>query len=611
MRTNSRIIYGPIYALLFLLTSLTPASAFNPNPPAAPVRLIFIHHSTGENWLADANGRLGISLRNNNYFVSDTNYGWGPDSIGDTTDIGHWWNWFRGPNSTTYLPALYSEGGKHSAYSRLSSAPSGKNQIIMFKSCFPNSALQGSPSDPVPPIGSNPLRGEDSSSVNHTVANAKGIYIDLLEYFGTRQDRLFIVVTAPPLSDPTYAANARAFNQWLTNTWLKDYPHNNVAVFDFYNLLTTNNGGPNINDLRKETGNHHRLWDNVIQHRTDGDDDPSPNTLEYPSGDDHPSQAGNRKAAAEFAELLNIYYHCWKGTGDCPPYGDSNATSLQAKAVSPSQVMLSWRNRTNGETGFRIERKTGNCSSGAAWSLLDTAGKNEEIYIDTTASAGSTYSYRARAFKGAANYAYSNCSSAATGAAGTPSAVEDLKAVSVSSSMIRLTWTDTSGSTDNFRIYRKKGSNAWALIHTTAGAGTLQFDDTNAAGNPAVTGYSYYVSACNASGCSPTSAIAAVPFRPSALTATADFNNQLSLSWQENSNSETGFQIFRKSGACSSAGAWTELIALNANTSFFVNTGLATGTTYSYKVRAFIRSDVQPYADGYSSWSSCSEATVQ
>ncbi|MCL5957721.1 MAG: hypothetical protein M1358_00130, partial [Chloroflexi bacterium] len=55
-------------------------------PAGKPVRLIFIHHSTGENWLADDNGGLGLALRDHNYFVSDTNYGWGPDSIGDTTD---------------------------------------------------------------------------------------------------------------------------------------------------------------------------------------------------------------------------------------------------------------------------------------------------------------------------------------------------------------------------------------------------------------------------------------------------------------------------------------------------------------------------------------------
>jgi len=178
----------------------------------------------------------------------------------------------------------------------------------MFKSCFPNSALQGSVNDPVPAIGSNPLRGEGSGSEDHTVANAKGIYIDLLEYFKTRPDKLFVVITAPPLTDATYADNARAFNNWLINDWLTGYTAGNVFVFDFYNVLTSNGGNANTNDLGSESGNHHRWWNDSVQHKTDGDNDGSPNTLEYPTGDDHPSRAGNLKATAEFVPLLNNAY---------------------------------------------------------------------------------------------------------------------------------------------------------------------------------------------------------------------------------------------------------------------------------------------------------------
>jgi hypothetical protein len=284
------------------------AAVLNPNKPNSPVRLIFIHHSTGQNWLADSNGSLGTALRDNNYFVSDTNYGWGPNSIGDRTDIGHWWDWFRGPNSATYLASLYAESGQNSSYSRLATAPAGENEIIMFKSCFPNSALRGNPGDPVPAIGSNPLKSQSSGSSYHTVANAKGIYIDLLEYFKTRQDKLFVVITAPPLSSSTYAANARIFNNWLVNDWLADYPYRNVAVFDFYDVLTSNGGNANTNDLGLATGNHHRWWQGGMQHKTDG----GGNTLAYPTGDDHPSKAGNLKATGEFVTMLNIFYHNYK-----------------------------------------------------------------------------------------------------------------------------------------------------------------------------------------------------------------------------------------------------------------------------------------------------------
>jgi hypothetical protein len=306
---------APMIGMDFARTMAT----LNPAPPLQPARLIFIHHSTGQNWLADENGGLGIALRDNNYFVSDTNYGWGPDSIGDHTDIGNWWEWFRGPGSAAYLASLYSESGQHSSYSRLATTPVGSNEIIMFKSCFPNSALRGGPDDPVPDIGNNPLKGVSSGSVDHNVANAKGIYLDLLNYFSAHQEKLFVVITAPPLSDPTYAANARAFNDWLVNEWLADYPYRNVAVFDFYNILTTNGGNANTSDLGSATGNHHRWWQGGIQHKTDGDNDPNPNVLEFSSGDDHPSQAGNLKASGEFVTMLNIFYHNWKDADITPP----------------------------------------------------------------------------------------------------------------------------------------------------------------------------------------------------------------------------------------------------------------------------------------------------
>ncbi len=275
---------------LYTLASMPPL-ADDPNPPTDTVKLVFIHHSCGENWLGDGNGGLGIALRGNNYFVSDTNYGWGPDGIGDRTDITDWPEWFRGPHSSTYLSALYTEYGDHSYnYSRLTDPDPGReNEIIMFKSCFPNSNLEGNPDDPPAP------------GAGLTVSNAKYIYNDLLSYFTTRQDKLFVVITAPPVQDPTYAANARAFNTWLVEDWLYDYSHNNVAVFDFYNVLT-------------DPDNHHRFHNGAIEYINDRGGD----TLYYPTGDDHPSSTGNQKASAEFVPLLNVFFHRWRGGAAAP-----------------------------------------------------------------------------------------------------------------------------------------------------------------------------------------------------------------------------------------------------------------------------------------------------
>jgi hypothetical protein len=316
----------PAMSTLAAVSSATPAATDtppgvplsragdDPTPPVSPVKLVFIHHSTGEGWLGDEQGKLGIALRNNNYFVSDTNYGWGPDSIGDNTDIGHWWMWFRGPNRDTYAAALFNEGGQNCSYSRLDTDPSGENQIIMFKSCFPNSQLGGRPDDP-PATGDNLLRGQDASSEHMTVANAKGIYNDILTYFATRQDKLFVVITPPPLvessTDAEAAANARAFCNWLVYDWLRDYPYKNVAVFDFHNVLTSNGGNEQTNDLASPSGNHHRWFGGTVQHVQSV----ANNYSEYGSDpyDSHPTPAGGQKASAEFVKLLNVLYHRWAG----------------------------------------------------------------------------------------------------------------------------------------------------------------------------------------------------------------------------------------------------------------------------------------------------------
>ena len=143
--------YGGIVFFILIALLLTASSPHlqtpDTSPPEQTVKLIFIHHSTGENWLTDGYGDLGRTLGENNYFVSDTNYGWGPDSIGDRTDIPNWTEWFASENTSTYMDALFNESEQHASYARTLSEPGGENEIIMFKSCFPNSALEGSPSD--------------------------------------------------------------------------------------------------------------------------------------------------------------------------------------------------------------------------------------------------------------------------------------------------------------------------------------------------------------------------------------------------------------------------------------------------------------------------------
>jgi hypothetical protein len=299
-----------------LTSSIAEAAPFeqggDSDPPEKSVKLIFIHHSTGENWLMDGYGGLGLALQENNYYVSDTNYGWGPEGIGDRTDIPDWEEWFSSENTPTYLEALFREGDQHADYTRSGADPGGENEIILFKSCFPNSDLDGSPDDPP---------AEDGwLSVGH----AKYVYNEILQYFGQHPEKLFVVITAPPLSDRSNAANARAFNLWLMNDWLAedDYPYQNVAVFDFYNVLTGKDG-------------HHTFENGEEVHQIASKD-----TLHYPSGDDHPSKKGSQKATSEFIPLLNYFYQRWQAGNPAPleaaNQDDSQAASQTDETPAPS-----------------------------------------------------------------------------------------------------------------------------------------------------------------------------------------------------------------------------------------------------------------------------------
>lgn len=302
-----------IYAFFVLILAANIYADVNPSAPSSTVRVTFIHHSTGEDWLSI--GGLRQALNGSNYYVTDTNYGWDPDGIGDLTDIGHWHNWFLGGNRDTYMAALYANDHITGSIGPNSiSDPGGGNDVIMFKSCFPNSnVVGGNTNDPPLAEGTvNPIWGEAIGGT-YTVENIKGLYRDLLEYFATRQDKLFILITSPPLiqgsTDSQAAARHRAICDWLVDGWLDSYPHNNVFAFDYYNVLTSNAGNPNANDLGADTGNHHRYKDGAIEHVTGLDN----NYSAYGEfGDSHPTAAGHQKATGEYIPLLNIAYNAWQ-----------------------------------------------------------------------------------------------------------------------------------------------------------------------------------------------------------------------------------------------------------------------------------------------------------
>jgi|GEM_PF-1817985 len=84
---------------------------------------------------------------------------------------------------------------------------------------------------------------------------------------------------------------------------------------------------------------------------------------------------------------------------------------LAATAVSSAQITLTWQDRSNIESGYRIERKTG---IGGAWQEIALVGANVITYSDTAVTPTTAYIYRVRAYGGATNSGYSNEAGART-----------------------------------------------------------------------------------------------------------------------------------------------------------------------------------------------------
>ncbi len=87
---------------------------------------------------------------------------------------------------------------------------------------------------------------------------------------------------------------------------------------------------------------------------------------------------------------------------------------------------------------------------------------------------------------------------------------------------------------------------------------------------------------------------------PTNLTATVVSSTQVNLSWTDNSISETGFAIERKTNV---AGSYAQIATVLANVTTYTDTSLATNTIYYYRVSAYD-------AIGYSTYSNEASATT-
>jgi fibronectin type 3 domain-containing protein len=214
-----------------------------------------------------------------------------------------------------------------------------------------------------------------------------------------------------------------------------------------------------------------------------------------------------------------------------------------------------------------------------------TAGQSTNYIWNWSTTNTGTYTVKIGVFTSgwASNPHWNAGATTITVSSPTPPTPTGLSAAAVSACQINLTWSPSSGATS----YNVKRGTASGGPYTTIASGVTGtgYNDT---GRASGTTYYYVVSAVNAAGESANSAQASAttfsgPGAPSGLNATAASSTQINLAWTDNATTEDGFKIERSTDNVS----FTQVATAGANVTTYANSGLAGGTTYYYRVRAY------------------------
>jgi formylglycine-generating enzyme required for sulfatase activity len=266
-------------------------------------------------------------------------------------------------------------------------------------------------------------------------------------------------------------------------------------------------------------------------------------------------------------------------------------TNLTYSKPDISSVTLTWTDNSTGEEGFKIDKKVG---IGEWLPEFASTGSDITSWTDTNAEINETIEYKIYAYKGLNSTSSLLSPSIDT----TFPAPTNLNITQKSITSALLTWDDNSIGEDKFEIERKLSAESnFIKISEVTGSDTSikSWTDTNLTKD---LNYDYRINAVKNSNYSDYVTVLEYlnEFKaPTNLNATADSETSIKLEWTDNSEWEDGFIIDRKVGI---DGIWiTNYAFVNENNKTFTDTGLATGTTYYYRICAF-------YSTYYSNYSS-------
>ena len=272
---------------------------------------------------------------------------------------------------------------------------------------------------------------------------------------------------------------------------------------------------------------------------------------------------------------------------------------------SPKYIKLTWDDNSSNETGFEIWRKS--VTNDEDFTCVKSVSKNTEEYTDKNIQNFNNYWYYVRAV-GSSSSLYSDSGTVSYAfSCQKPVLTVEQTTGSSGSPICNLSWTDPSDNEMGFFIERTDMSTNDSDTLTTLGANQTTYTDEGPV--PGRT-YKYVIEIYRTVFCVYSEDVTvALPqtlaAKPMSLVLTAGAGS-VQISWADKSNNEDNFYLYRKT----SGSGYTKIATLAADETMYTDTGLASSTTYYYKVTAYNAVGESSGAEGSATTLAASESVT-